>query len=989
MQEKLYLSPKRILFAFLFFTQFFGSDSNAQTTLSQGDISFTAFNANGTKGFAFVTWVTLTTGTEIRFTDNGFNAAAASSGSHATGGIRWQEQYAVWTATSEVAPGTVITCAAEVASTGTVAVFNADGSTTPTALSLSNSQGDQIFAYQGSATITAGINATFPANNVLLAGINYQSTSTTANLGWLTTGTTGAQNSYLPSDLTSNYFYFGGQTQASQYFGTRDGGTLTSYKAAVGNISNWSSVIGSNTVTYNTTAFALGTAPSISSQPSNSTICAGGNTTFSVTASNATAYQWKVSTDGGGSFNNVSGGVYSDATTATLTITGATAGMSGYQFQCVVTGTASPAATSSNVLLTVNTAPAITGSPSGSTICSGSNTSFSAAASNASGYQWQVNTGFGFSNLSNGGVYSGATTTTLNITGATADMDGYAYRCIATGLCSPNAVSTGAPLTVSPNVTYFEDFDNDGFGNGAVTIASCSGAPSGYVTNGDDCDDNDASVYPGQSVWKGTTNTLWSEPSNWSCGTLPTATSNVRINSAANMPVVDITTAACNDLTIGSGASLTINSGMILNIKGTVANSGSFSAVGKTAFSGDSQTLPGGSFTDLEIAGTGTKTLSGAATVSGTLTLTASNLQLGNNDLTVGSAGSVTGGSASHYIVINGSGKLKQQGIGAGGRTGEVVFPIGTSSSYTPLSVTNAGTADEFSVRVINNIFDTYNSSDTPTGTAQSDNNVDKTWMVTEAVPGGSNVTLSFQWNASDELPGFNRSACFPAHYKNFWQSASVRAATGSNPYQTTMSGITSFSPFGIGSSSSILPLKLVSFTAKEVTDGITLQWTTSDEVNTAAFDIERAAHGGNFVTINSVPAGTNGNYSYTDNGAVAGWSYFYRLKMRDKDGQSTYSPTISIKYQAKATTGYSVYPNPLTGPYLYIKPATASNEPVKIEVADFAGRTWYSHSFTSRELSNGRYEILVKQLPAGSYVVRISDKNGNSLQVTKFIVSD
>ena len=44
--------------------------------------------------------------------------------------------------------------------------------------------------------------------------------------------------------------------------------------------------------------------------------------------------------------------------------------------------------------------------------------------------------------------------------------------------------------------TYFEDADGDGFGDPAVSDYQCS-APSGYVSDDTDCDDTDATAYPG------------------------------------------------------------------------------------------------------------------------------------------------------------------------------------------------------------------------------------------------------------------------------------------------------------------------------------------------------------------------------------------------------------------------------------------------------------------------------------------------------------
>ncbi|WP_416797416.1 Ig-like domain repeat protein [Ciceribacter azotifigens] len=226
--------------------------------------------------------------------------------------------------------------------------------------------------------------------------------------------------------------------------------------------------------------------PSITTQPSNATIAAGGNTTFSATASDATSYQWQVDT-GSGFANVANGGVYSGATTATLTITGATAAMSGYKYQLVASASGKPDATSDSATLTVANPPAITAQPSASTIFAGGNTSFSATASNATSYRWQVDNGSGFDNVANGGVYSGATTATLTITGATAAMNGYVYRVVASGLVTPAATSNSAALTVnlsSPTISLAASDTTPTLGATVTFTATLAGgaSPGGTVT---------------------------------------------------------------------------------------------------------------------------------------------------------------------------------------------------------------------------------------------------------------------------------------------------------------------------------------------------------------------------------------------------------------------------------------------------------------------------------------------------------------------------
>ena len=115
-------------------------------------------------------------------------------------------------------------------------------------------------------------------------------------------------------------------------------------------------------VTSSAVTLTVNTAPSITTQPSASGICAGSNATFGVIASGTgLTYQWQFSNNGGSSFSNLSnGGLYSNVTSATMSITGATAGMNNYQYRVAINGTCSPAVTSSAVTLTVNTAPSIT-----------------------------------------------------------------------------------------------------------------------------------------------------------------------------------------------------------------------------------------------------------------------------------------------------------------------------------------------------------------------------------------------------------------------------------------------------------------------------------------------------------------------------------------------------------------------------------------------------------------------------------------------------
>jgi kumamolisin len=82
--------------------------------------------------------------------------------------------------------------------------------------------------------------------------------------------------------------------------------------------------------------------------PENDEVMAGDNATFTITAGgNGTpTLQWERLADGASTWANLTnGGAYSGVTTTTLTINDTTGNMSGDEFECLVNGTLSPAAT--------------------------------------------------------------------------------------------------------------------------------------------------------------------------------------------------------------------------------------------------------------------------------------------------------------------------------------------------------------------------------------------------------------------------------------------------------------------------------------------------------------------------------------------------------------------------------------------------------------------------------------------------------------------
>jgi 6-phosphogluconolactonase (cycloisomerase 2 family) len=180
-------------------------------------------------------------------------------------------------------------------------------------------------------------------------------------------------------------------------------------------------------------------AAAITAQPSDQSVVAGNTATFSVTASDATAYQWEKNSGAG--FTPVAG-----ATAASHTTAAALLGDSGTQYRVLVSGAAN-SVTSSAATLTVTPAPiapAIAVHPASQTVTAGQDASFAVTASGtALAYQWERDTGSGFASL------AGETNATLTRAAVALADGGNQFRVVVSNSLG-TLTSNAATLSVNP-----------------------------------------------------------------------------------------------------------------------------------------------------------------------------------------------------------------------------------------------------------------------------------------------------------------------------------------------------------------------------------------------------------------------------------------------------------------------------------------------------------------------------------------------------------
>ena len=226
-------------------------------------------------------------------------------------------------------------------------------------------------------------------------------------------------------------------------------------------IISWNLPAGCPSSTRPSVTVTVNPAPVITVQPTAPAgICSGaGVATISITATNATGYQWKKN---GVALTNTA--PYSGVNTSTLTITNPNSSEDGSYITCAVTNGVCAAVTSTSVIITVNRGPALSSSESPSTaVCNGTAVTLSGSTTNnlVAYYQFEEAAGTTTADISGNNLTATFQSTAL-WTGSSAPVAGTADAVyVNNGYLSvaDNAVIN----TLQNNLTieaYIYQFDN-------------------------------------------------------------------------------------------------------------------------------------------------------------------------------------------------------------------------------------------------------------------------------------------------------------------------------------------------------------------------------------------------------------------------------------------------------------------------------------------------------------------------------------------------
>jgi hypothetical protein len=525
------------------------------------------------------------------------------------------------------------------------------------------------------------------------------------------------------------------------------------------------------------------------------------------------------------------------------------------------------------------------------------------------------------------------------------------YRVDRVGLGEAN------PLLTNTAGTYFTESNT---GCGAVDTSSVVTITKTSASNN----------------WTGAVNNTWGLAGNWGCNRVPNADDEVVIPTGlSNYPIITSSVSAVNrvvnSLFLGSNASVTID-GTTLALKDSIAvastsnintqNNGYFVFDGSsTQRTSNLQRINGG----VRINNASNVILSGNLNITGALDFV--NGKIVTNNFTLRAPHNlISSGDANSYIAtslqngadVTSGGLITAVPAGAGAQ-----FPVGTLTSYTPVSVSNtAGANDSITVAV----------DAAPIITANSNRHLNVTWNLTEKNAGNNTYSLTLFWNTANEGSLFSRSACGLVRSNG---SSTITYATGAagatsvlpSFYSRTATGITALSPWSVSSDATILPIELLSFNTSQEANLVKLNWEVSAGSNPYHFEIEQSTNGIEFKSIEIIKASTATKYSTVDASNKEEGYYYYRLKMIDKDGKITFSNTRKIYIGTNKFSIEEVYPQPVKSGSLNVKLNATKTGDMKYSITDVAGKV-IVNAGTLVKKGNNNLTINISNLKSGTY---------------------
>ncbi|HWK04550.1 MAG TPA: T9SS type A sorting domain-containing protein [Puia sp.] len=330
--------------------------------------------------------------------------------------------------------------------------------------------------------------------------------------------------------------------------------------------------------------------------------------------------------------------------------------------------------------------------------------------------------------------------------------------------------------------------------------------------------------------------------------------------------------------------------------------------------------------------------------------------------------------------------------------TGNKLVLAVNSANVTISSLTITGKLnDKYGAGLVNML-------NTPFGISKNLYPLNRSWTVVASTAPTGNVAVRFFFNSQDSLDlamtsSFSGQLSNLILYKVEGTDAYNTAATGYIEYSYAATADLShytlgyfqglrYAEFQVSSFSSgtlalsspvILPLRLIRFDASSTHCVANLEWVTADEKNVARFELQSSTDALSYTTATVVAASNaSGEQKHQLVLPITAPDTYYRLKMIDQDGQTTYSQVLRLISNC-VTDIITTYPNP-AGKRVYIRGAEA-------------GETFHLYDNTGKTVRSGiigssNHEVSLQDLVPGIYYMTV-EKSGALIKNSKVMLVD
>lgn len=438
---------------------------------------------------------------------------------------------------------------------------------------------------------------------------------------------------------------------------------------------------------------------------------------------------------------------------------------------------------------------------------------------------------------------------------------------------------------------------------------------------------------------------------------------------------------AAHTLSIGAGNTLTFHGAGYISgtnvgfLSGTATSNLVFDKTQGTLPPGTLQFASGGqllnnlSYNCTAPAGNTTLNLATPVVLSGNLTMTSGNIDIGTNDISVTGAST---GSATSYIKTSSTGLLKLLNV-----TGLRNAPIG-ESTYNPITVTSTDGYD-WSTRVEDVL-----GIDDPVFQPNATGAVTRQWYAyPSTIPPASNAVVTFQYNDGDVTQigttfdpnklvqvwrKINNGSPWGADWIAVNTTQAPTGTPGSDRTATTSNwNIFSNMPFAVSNLDAPLPLQcILTLKAEKRNNTGFITWDVNSCAGVGSFELQRSVNGGAYQTIQTVrPSNNELSFTYTDFQTAKGRN-LYRIRVNGLQNGYQYSKVAALVFDSNEMLITSVWPNPVTD-VLHFTLSAARQQSVSLAIYNSLGTIVKKWNTTTGD-GNTTIETNVSALPAGVY---------------------